>query len=273
MGGPHGARAGARRTVQLRLPAHVRPSRRRAPGRGSSWGEAAFQPPANGTAVGGNFTAETYGSIPLSGNLRFAPWVAFSMDPVDTSIRTLPGADADIYTNYNATHPRHATAALRLIDKPFLDTILKPQVMVRSNPTVDGLDRVDGRIDIDSLPGSGWWPWLGATWQISYRPVTLERPAAFVRDEFSVRVTFWRWILRGQRVSLGAVLNAMFDVPTGGYTQPPFSGSLTLSYDWTGTRGLQDFPQRLVPFRDRQEEGSGRIHRREPPVEPDWVTP
>lgn len=236
-------------------------------------GEAAFQPTATGTAVGGNFTAETYGSIPVTGDLRFAPWVALSLDPVDRSISTMSGADSDIYTNYNDSHPRHATAALRLIYKPFLDTILKPQLMVRSNPTVDGLDRADWRIDIDSLPGSGWWPWLGFTWQCSYRPVTLERSSEFVRDEFSLRVTFWRWIARGQRVSLGGALNAMFDVPQGSYTQPPFSGSVTLSYDWTGTRGLQDFPQRLVPLRDREEEGSGRIHRREPAIDPDWVTP
>ena len=225
------------------------------------------------TAIGGNVTGEVYGAIPLSGNVRFAPWGAFTINPVDSSVRAVKGADPDVYTLYDASHPRHASAGLRLAAKPYVDTIVKLQASTRSDPEVTGIDRVEGRFDIDTLPGEGLAPWLGFTWQVSYRPITAERPQAFVRDTFSARITFWSWLGQGHRLSFGGALNALFDVPKGSFTQPPLSGFLSLAYDETGVRGVRDFPTRLVPFRDRQEEHSGRIHRAASPAEPSWVGP
>ena len=42
---------------------------------------------------------------------------------------------------------------------------------------------------------------------------------------------------------------------------PPLSGSLFLEYLASGERGLADLPPRETPFRDRLEEGSGRVKR------------
>ena len=225
------------------------------------------------TAIGGNVIGEVYGSIPLTGNVRLLPLGAFSINPVDSSIRAVHGADPDVYTLYNASHARHASAGLRLAAKPYVDTIVKLQASTRSDPEVTGIDRVDGRFDIDTLPGEGLAPWLGFTWQVSYRPITAERPQAFVRDTFSGHVTFWSWLGQGHRLSFAGALNALFDVPKRDFTQPPLSGFLSLSYDETGVRGVRDFPTRLIPFRARQEEHSGRIHRAASATEPSWVGP
>lgn len=223
------------------------------------------------TAIGGNVTGLAYGAIPLSGTVRFLPWGAFTINPVDSAIRATKGADPDVYTLYNASHPRQASAGLRLAMRPYVDTILKAQASTRTQPDLNALDRAEGRFDIDALPGEGLAPWLGFTWHASYRLITADRPQAFLRNTFSARFTLWSWLGgQGHRISLAGALDALFDTPKGAFTQPPLSGVLSLAYDETGVRGVRDFPTRLVPFRGRQEEKSGRIHRAASPAEPSW---
>lgn len=236
-------------------------------------GQATFQKVPGKEARGFSTTLEAYGAIPVMGDLRLTPLAAFVFNGVDRSARGVSGADPDVYTIFNETHPRHATLGARLAWKPFLDTIIKPQFSVRTMPDYVQMDRYELRVDIDTLPGHGYFPWLGVTWLLSDRPTTADRSSSFVRNTFQARATAWTWVSGAHRVSLAALFQYLFDTPTPQFSQPPFSGSLTLSYDFADARGLRDFPSRLVPFRDRMEEGSNRVHRVEPSVDPSWGIP
>lgn len=226
-----------------------------------------------GTATGVRGVAQAYASVPLTTATFFVPWVSVTAQRTDAAVRGSGGADPDVYTPYASTHPVFATAAVRLAARPFLDTILRAQTSARSTSSFDGAERADARLEVDTLPGAGLWPWLGLAWTVSYRPAVDGRPRAFVRDVFSARAIVWKWIAYGHRVSVDVALHAIVDLPGPTGAASPFAGSIGLSYDWTGMRGVRDFPPRDAPFRDRLEEGSGRVHRVEPPIERGWIAP
>lgn len=216
---------------------------------------------------------QTYASIALSKAVRVVPWVSFAIQRTDRAIRTTEGADPDVYTPYAFLHPRYATAAVRLAARPFIDTIGRAEVSVRSSPDLDGVDRAEARLDADTLPGAGFAPWLGASFASSYRPLTATRDQGFVRNTASLRATFWWWLARGHRVSLEASLSVLYDAPSAVESSPPFAGAIGLAYDYTSNRGVRDFAPRLALFRDRLEEGSGRVQRVERPANAGWSAP
>jgi hypothetical protein len=216
---------------------------------------------------------ESYGAIPVTGDVRFTPLAALVWNGVDRRARGAEGADPDVYTAYNDTHPRHATLGLRLAWKPLLDTIVKPQISIRTMPDWTQIDRYEARVDVDAVPGRGLVPWLGLTWVASERPVTADRSASFLRTTVQARVTAWTWLRGAHRLALAGLVQYLFDTPAPQFSQPPLSGSLSLSYDFAAARGVGDLPPRLVPFRDRMEEGSDRVHRREPVTDGSWGVP
>ena len=111
------------------------------------------------------------------------PWVQHNSTETDDRVKVLTRADGDIYTLYDGSHPHYETIGLRLHLRPFVDTQFKLGADVRSMPSALGIDRYDVRLDADSLPGRGLFPWLGLSIQESYRPVTPSaRPPSFVRS-------------------------------------------------------------------------------------------
>ncbi|XXX75244.1 hypothetical protein WMF30_47105 [Sorangium sp. So ce134] len=234
-------------------------------------GRVVFQPGAS-DAVGGRASASAFWSIPL-GELTLSPWLGFTYLAVDESLRGFPGADKDIFTPYAAEHPTQASLGARLRHRPFVDALVTAGTSLRLSPVPSTLDRIDATLDLDLLPGRGLWPWIQLGWLASYRPENETRDEAFLRDAFTAGLTFWSWISRGHRVSLGAEGTFLFDIPSPAETSPRVSALLFARYDYTGGRGLRDFPPQSTPFRDRQEEGSGLIERERPAVEPSWEDP
>ncbi|XYH96331.1 hypothetical protein ACMHYB_52570 [Sorangium sp. So ce1128] len=235
-------------------------------------GRVVFQPGA-GDAVGGRASASAFWSIPLGGELTLSPWAGFTLLAVDESLRGVAGADKDIFTPYAAEHRTQASLGARLRHRPFVDALVTAGTSLRLSPVPSTLDRVDATLDLDLLPGRGLWPWIQLGWLASYRPENETRDEAFLRDAFTAGLTFWSWLSRGHRVSLGAEGTFLFDIPSPAETSPRLSALLFARYDYTGGRGLRDFPPQSTPFRDRQEEGSGRIERERPAAEPSWEDP
>ncbi|WP_437711781.1 hypothetical protein WMF45_41325 [Sorangium sp. So ce448] len=243
---------------------------------GSLSGRVVFQPDAS-EAMGARASASAFWSIPL-GELTLSPWAGFTWLMVDESLRGFVGADKDVYTPYGARHDTQASLGARLRYRPFVDALVTAGTSLRLSPVPSALDRIDATLDLDLLPGRGLWPWIQLGWLASYRPVNETRDEAFLRDAFTAGLTFWSWLARGHRVSLGAEGTFLFDLPSPAEASPRasprVSGLVFLRYDYTARRGLRDFPPASTPFRDRQEEGSGRIIERErPAVEPSWEEP
>ncbi|WP_437632399.1 hypothetical protein [Sorangium sp. So ce854] len=234
-------------------------------------GRVVFQPGA-GDAVGGRASASAFWSIPM-GELTLSPWAGFTLLAVDESLRGAPGADKDIFTPYAAEHRTQASLGARLRHRPFVDTLVTAGTALRLSPVPSTLDRIDATLDLDLLPGRGLWPWIQLGWLTSYRPENETRDEAFVRNAFTAGLTFWSWLSRGHRVSLGAEGTFLFDIPSPAQTSPRLAGLLFARYDYTAGRGLRDFPPHATPFRDRQEEGSGLVERERPAVEPSWEDP
>ncbi|WP_437645919.1 hypothetical protein [Sorangium sp. So ce362] len=234
-------------------------------------GRLVLQPGAGG-ALGGRASASAFWSIPL-GELTLSPWAGFTLLAVDESLRGLPGADKDIFTPYAAEHRTQASVGARLRHRPFVDALVTAGTSLRLSPVPSTLDRIDATLDLDLLPGRGLFPWIQLGWLASYRPENETRDEAFLRDAFTAGLTFWSWLSRGHRVSLGAEGTFLFDIPSPAETSPRLSALLFARYDTTAGRGLRDFPPRVTPFRDRQEEGSGSIERERPAVEPSWEDP
>ncbi|HTN82234.1 MAG TPA: hypothetical protein VL242_01045, partial [Sorangium sp.] len=235
-------------------------------------GRVVFQPGA-GDAVGGRASASAFWSIPLGGELTLSPWASFTLLAVDESLRGVPGADKDIFTPYADEHRTQASLGARLRHRPFVDALVTAGTSLRLSPVPSTLDRLDATLDLDLIPGRGLWPWIQLGWLASYRPVNETRDEAFLRDAFTAGLTFWSWLSRGHRVSLGAEGTFLFDIPSPAETSPRLSALLFARYDYTAGRGLRDFPPHATPFRDRQEEGSGVIERERPAVEPSWEDP
>ncbi|WP_437894758.1 hypothetical protein [Sorangium sp. So ce124] len=238
---------------------------------GSLSGRVVFQPDAS-DAMGARAAATAFWSIPL-GELTLSPWAGFTWLAVDESLRGFTGADKDVYTPYGAKHDTQASLGARLRYRPFVDALVTAGTSLRLSPVPSALDRIDATLDLDLLPGRGLWPWIQLGWLASYRPVNEARDEAFLRDAFTAGLTFWSWLARGHRVSLGVEGTFLFDVPSPAETSPRASGLAFLRYDYTARRGLRDFPPASTPFRERQEEGSGRIERERPAVEPSWEEP
>ncbi|WP_437687829.1 hypothetical protein [Sorangium sp. So ce176] len=234
-------------------------------------GRVVFQPGAS-DAVGGRASASAFWSIPL-GELTLSPWAGFTYLAVDESLRGLSGADKDIFTPYADEHRTQASLGARLRHRPFVDALVTAGTSLRLSPVPSTLDRVDATLDLDLLPGRGLWPWIQLGWLASYRPENETRDEAFLRNAFTAGLTFWSWLSRGHRVSLGAEGTFLFDIPSPSQTSPRLSALLFARYDFTAGRGLRDFPPHATPFRDRQEEGSGMIERERPAVEPSWEDP
>jgi hypothetical protein len=225
---------------------------------------------SSGTALGLRLRAQMFWAVHLRPDAVLVPWLTQYSTKVDDRVRVLTEADGDIYSLYDASHPHYESAGLRLNLRPFVDTQVKLGASVRTTPPLDGFDRYDVRVDADSLPGEGWFPWLGLSFTGSYRPVTADRPEAFLRAIINPRVTFFRWVSRGQRVTAGVEANVVLDKPEISPGPPLLSGYAFLGYDFTGGRGVRDFPPRDTMFRDRMEEGSGRIRRASAGVAPAW---
>ncbi|WP_437295365.1 hypothetical protein [Sorangium sp. So ce426] len=238
---------------------------------GSLSGRVVFQPDAS-DAMGARASATAFWSIPL-GELTLSPWAGFTWLMVDESLRGFIGADKDVYTPYGATHDTQASLGARLRYRPFVDALVTAGTSLRLSPVPSELDRIDATLDLDLLPGRGLWPWIQLGWLASYRPVNETRDEPFLRDAFTAGLTFWSWLARGHRASLGVEGTFLFDVPSLAETSPRASGLVFLRYDYTARRGLRDFPPASTPFRDRQEEGSGRLERERPAVEPSWEEP
>ncbi|WP_437722830.1 hypothetical protein [Sorangium sp. So ce861] len=234
-------------------------------------GRVVFQPGAS-DAVGGRASASAFWSIPL-GELTLSPWAGFTYLAVDESLRGFPGADKDIFTPYAAEHRTQASLGARLRHRPFVDALVTAGTSLRLSPLPSTLDRIDATLDLDLLPGRGLFPWIQLGWLASYRPENETRDEAFLRNAFTAGLTFWSWLSRGHRVSLGAEGTFLFDIPSPAETSPRLSALLFARYDYTAGRGLRDFPPQSTPFRDRQEEGSGLIERERPAVEPSWEDP
>ncbi|WP_437315554.1 hypothetical protein [Sorangium sp. So ce385] len=234
-------------------------------------GRVVFQP-GGSDAVGGRASASAFWSIPL-GELTLSPWAGFTYLAVDESLRGFPGADKDVFTPYAAEHRTQAALGARLRHRPFVDALVSAGTSLRLSPLPSTLDRIDATLDLDLLPGRGLFPWIQLGWLASYRPENETRDEAFLRDAFTAGLTFWSWLSRGHRVSLGAEGTFLFDIPSPAETSPRLSALLFARYDYTAGRGLRDFPPQSTPFRDRQEEGSGLIERERPAVEPSWEDP
>ncbi|AUX47306.1 hypothetical protein SOCE26_088240 [Sorangium cellulosum] len=235
-------------------------------------GRLVVQPTDGGTALGGRASASAFWSIPL-GELTLSPWAAITLLSVDESLRGVSGADKDVFTPYAAEHPTQASLGARLRHRPFVDALVSAGASLRLSPVPSTLDRIDATLDLDLLPGRGLSPWIQLGWLASYRPVNETRDAAFLRDAFTAGLTFWSWLSRGHRASIGAEGTFLFDIPSPAQTSPRLSALLFARWDYTAGRGLRDFPPQATPFRDRQEEGSGQIERERPAVEPSWEDP
>ncbi|WP_437673547.1 hypothetical protein [Sorangium sp. So ce131] len=235
-------------------------------------GRLVVQPTDGGTAAGGRASASAFWSIPL-GELTLSPWAAFTLLAVDDSLRGVSGADKDVFTPYAAEHRTQASLGARLRHRPFVDALVSAGASLRLSPVPSTLDRIDATLDLDLLPGRGLSPWIQLGWLASYRPVNETRDAAFLRDAFTAGLTFWSWLSRGHRASIGAEGTFLFDVPSPAQTSPRLSALLFARWDLAAGRGLRDFPPAATPFRDRLEEGSGRIERERPAVEPSWQEP
>ncbi|MCC6557418.1 MAG: hypothetical protein IT372_31090 [Polyangiaceae bacterium] len=242
-------------------------------------GRAVLQPPAAGgrAAIGATWAipldVRGFGSPsapgPL-GELTLLPWASLGLLAVDERLRGVDGADRDVFTPYAASHTTLGSLGARVRLRPAVDAIVSAGPSLRLSPLFSTLDRVDLRVDVDLLPGRGLYPWIQAGWLWSFRPENETREDAFLRHVLTASATFWSWISRSNRVSLAGEGSFLFDVPGSSIPAPRLGAGLLARYDWTGGRGLRDLPPRETPFRDRLEEGSGRVEREPPAAEPSW---
>lgn len=241
-------------------------------------GRIAVQKPIDQSlAVGLRGAAGLFWSLPLFHSLALVPSGSFTLRRTDSSLAGDISPDRDIYTRYSDTHRRFATFAMRLHARPFVDNLVRFGPSIRLSPSFSGIDRFDIDLEADILAGRGFWPWIGFSWLMSYRPITVERPVSFVRNVATLSATFWTWIPFGHRFSLGSETSYIFDdAPSlsslASFGSPSFAATVFLQYDHTGSRGLRDLPPRERPFQSRLEEdpGSGRIRRQREGFEPAW---
>ncbi|MCK6589529.1 MAG: hypothetical protein L6Q76_18325 [Polyangiaceae bacterium] len=215
----------------------------------------------SGTAIGLRATAGLFWSLPLFHSLSFVPSAGFTIRRADNALDGDSDPDRDVYTRFAETHPRYASFGMRFHARPFVDSLLRFGPSIRLSPSFSTLERLDTELEFDILAGRGLWPWIGLSWLTSYRPITGERPVAFVRDVATLSVTFWKWFASGHRLSLGSEASYIFDLPAlDSPESPTFALGVVLQYDFSARRGLRDLPPHQRPFQDRLEEDprSGR---------------
>ncbi|HKY36900.1 MAG TPA: hypothetical protein VJN18_13225 [Polyangiaceae bacterium] len=220
-----------------------------------------------GVATGWHGTLGLLWEVPLSKNAALMPWVDVAGRRAASLTEVAPDVDSDVYSRYARRQPVSLSSGLRFDTRPFLDTLARYGIAARYAPRDAVLDRADVLLSLDTLPGSGLFPWLAIWGSASYRPMNVIRNSAFTRTTLGAQLNFFGWFRQSERWLLFGQVVHFVDWPAAA---PTTSFSIGVSVDETFGRGLRDYAPRNVPFRDRLEEGSARVQRRGPARERAW---
>jgi hypothetical protein len=208
-------------------------------------------------------------SVRLSNDAVLVPWVDVSGRRSSPISDVTADVDADVYTTYARRQPVSLSSGLRVDTRPFVDTLARYGLMARYGPRGGVLDRAEAVVSLDTLPGSGFVPWLSVWGGMSHRPSSVVRKDTFTRTTWGAQLNFFGWARGSERWLLFGSFVHFVDWPAQDST---LSFALGLSVDETFRRGLRDYAPRGAPFRGRLEEGSGRVQRRAPARERAWET-
>lgn len=151
--------------------------------------------------------------------------------------------DPRAWTDFGANHPVGVAAGGRVTWRPVLDARLRGTVWATSNSDAS-LDRVEGRLTGNALLGEHTVATASAELGVRFR----DRHRAEVnwRPALRANVEWWSWPSASQRFGLrlqGAWL------PLGRVVE----GGLSLTWDVSRSRGLEDYPVARTLFRDLRD--------------------
>ncbi len=206
-------------------------------------------------------------SIPVGPDVALVPWTDVILRRAGVVPDGETSIDSDLYTQYAMLHPVSWNIGLKADHRPFADVLLSYGGAMRYGPSPAAIDRLDGVVTLDALPGDGLSPWLSASIIASRRPPGPVRPEGFTRLTGSAQALFWQWARETHHLLLGGKVTEFRDFPDG---VSSFSFALTLGYEQTLGRGLADYAPRNAPFWGRLEEGDGRVGRAAPARDAAW---
>lgn len=178
-----------------------------------------------------------------------------------TRYEDLARLDPDVYVRYDAAYPVTLFGTFLASYRPTMDAIVRMRGGVRTLG-VEGMRDLFVYPSIDVSPGRGITPalTLGYTFGYHFASVSISEP--YVSHRVDLTAYFWRWVQASHRVSASATAMVQAGTPFG--DDPDLSLVFGLSYDFTAGRGMSDFGPLEVQFRERFDEGSGRVLRRTP---------
>ncbi len=246
-------------------------------------GRLDFNPPL-GTAVPHAFVegmihAQEGPALDVAGRLRAGAWwqiepmpgvnlvptfgVDLSGAPVAEVARfgDLARLDPDVYVRYDAARPVTLFGTFLASYRPTMDAVLRVRGGARTLG-VEGMRDVYVYPSIDVAPGRGISPALTLGYTFGYHFASGSISEPFVSHRADLTAYFWRWVQASHRVSASAT--AIVQAGTAFGDDPDLSLVFGLSYDFTAGRGMSDFGPLEMQFRERFDEGSGRVMRRTP---------
>ncbi len=178
--------------------------------------------------------------------------------------------DPDVFARYDAPRPVELFATLLGSYRATMDSIVR----LRLGTHVDGLAGVDDLFaypSIDVAPGRGIMPSLSLGYAVSYHFASASISEPYVRHRVDFTAFFRRWVRASHRVSASA--SALLQAGSPFDDDADLRLIFSLGYDFTAGRGVSDFSPLEMQFREREDEGGGRVIRRaprtgEPPPEP-----
>jgi hypothetical protein len=159
---------------------------------------------------------------------------------------------------------------LYLAHRPATDAVFRYGLVSRLTPDLKGIDATDltGRWRV--LPGTGLMPYVTLNTMLSMRPASQVRDRGYLRAVVGPSLVFWRWLDRDHRLALALDAAYYHDSPGIAHSDSGLSGAVTLGYDFTWGRGLDDLSPADRPFQDRLEEPVDRPYRSSPARDPYW---
>jgi hypothetical protein len=213
------------------------------------------------------------GRYSLSSDLRLSPLVAATVRSADADPGSSDDVDPDVSSAYARQRPRSIDVGVYLSHRPATDAVFRYGLVSRLTPDLDGIDAADlsGRWRV--LPGTGIVPYITLNSTVSFRPVSQVRDRSYVRTMVGPSLVFWRWLERDHRLTVALGAAYYHDFPVTPQPDSGLSGVLTVSYDFTWGRGLDDLSPADRPFQGRLEEPVDRPYRSARAKDPYWEEP
>lgn len=223
------------------------------------------------SALGASASVGVRHRIPVGERMNLLPEISATWRRTEPSVSAREDVDGDVYSGYAALRPLTYDIEAVLSHRPFTDLLSRPGIGMRLTQDLRGVDRVEARIDLDFLPGSGLAPWFNLGLIASHRPESPIREHPFTRWQIAPGATLWHWLGEGSRLRTDLNLSIFVDTPNPAGSQAGLFASLVFAYDFLLGGGLTDFRTTARPFRDRLQEGGPLASPGAPANDTYWV--